>query len=202
MTDPRPPRLIQTPGRAVRWYLTADFSEDDLVRCLEAANKRLTDDPHGALFYALISIRTYLICQGVPEDKLTTLNKLGSAFEDLAVGLHPEILAPMITKPGGRTIPVERASGMGLASAIITLAGRGRMPEYGQKAAKRLRVREKELRGFRKNLIAERIQSPEANAIYDFHVDMHINHDQEFRLKVANMLLDNLRPIQKRSVEV
>ena len=202
MTDPRPPKLIQKPGQTIRWYLTADFSEEDLVRCLEAANRQLTEDPHAALLNALISIRTYLICQGVPEDKLTTLDKLGCAFKDLAGGLHPEILMPMITEPGGRTIPVERASGMALASAIITLAGRGRMPEYGQKAAKRLRVREKELRGFRRNLIAGRIKSTAANAIYDFHVDMHINHNQEFRLKVANILLDNLRPIQKRSVEV
>jgi len=189
------PRMIRAPGTANAWLFCSEFPERDLEAHLEMENKRFAENPQAALLWTVLRIRSYLVCQCVPESCLSTFGELACALEDLGNGLRPAILKPRATEFGIHTLPVIYAAGMANASAAITLAGRGRIPEYTRMAANRLQVPQKKLANFRKNLMRRRIRSHVANFWYDLHVKMHLNEDQQIRLEIADMIVTRLHPI-------
>ena len=123
-------RMIRAPGTANEWVFCSEFPERDLEAHLEMENKRFAENPQAALLWTVLQIRSYLVCQCVPESCLSTFGELACALEDLGNGLRPAILKPRATEFGIHTLPVIYAAGMANASAAITLAGRGRISEW------------------------------------------------------------------------
>lgn len=129
---------------------------DDRFKDLEVLMQRLGD---------------YLLRDGVQECELKALVILADAFSDSSDGRPSKLFRQDVREERGRPLlSTTRAKQLGLAAAAISLSNKSEMRKIAKEAAVRLRVEEKYLWNFRRNLLNENLRSHVAYDSFDYGI--------------------------------
>ena len=116
-------------------------------------------DPEPDVLQYVGAIESYLAEQDIPKEVLEPLAALRDALLDVEHGLHSPLFKPSEKK--GDRLPHAYARKMGEAALAVSIAPRNLRNSILKQAAKKLKVSERKLENFRRNLFAsdDRIKS-------------------------------------------
>ena len=183
------------PGGGIR--IRPKLDAESLNISLKNHCENMEDYPLLASLFSLNIVVHYLKNNGIDPTVLEPLYSLSEALDDLNSGIKNPLLEIPLTEEGNARPPGKRYTtrfgfDMALASAAITLSGRGYMKETTRKAAMRIRVLEKTLSNFRRNVSTGKIKDPWVTQMYRTHVESGSTLTAEEKRSFSEEILNNM----------
>ena len=141
------------------------------------ANASDVADQNRVMQYVYV-LYAYLEEQDVSKDALEPLKTLLDAFFDSRHGLHNELFKP--NKDGKGHLPRAYARQMGNAALAVSITPRNMRKNILKQAAKKLKVSEKKLETFRRNLLASdgRIKPGTATWPFGWYIASNLSEEE------------------------